>query len=183
MAPRSRVADDALAQATVIESLRLTDLSEVSRDPWGFVSGGTWRRLLFHTFVAVRETLTALPHDVARAFRRPRVAWRRMEPGVRPDAAATKIALYVHYSATGQISEMVRYQLGLLDQLGFSTVFISMADRIPEADWQAVRQLAALVVQRPNFGLDFGAWRDLLPEVRRRWSVPHELQLANDSIM
>jgi lipopolysaccharide biosynthesis protein len=106
-----------------------------------------------------------------------------MEPGVRPNAGATQIALYVHYSATGQISEMVRYQLGLLDQAGFSTVFISMADRIPEADWQAVRQLAALVVQRPNFGLDFGAWRDLLPEVLRRWSVPRELLLANDSIL
>jgi hypothetical protein len=71
----------------------------------------------------------------------------------------------------------------LFGQFGFSIVFISMSDQIPEADWQAVRHLAALVVQRPNFGLDFGAWRDLMPEVQRRWSVPHELLLANDSIL
>jgi hypothetical protein len=61
----------------------------------------------------------------------------RIEAGVAPDAAATRIALYVQ---------------------GFSIVFISVAGRIPDADWDAVRQRAAVVVQRPNFGLDFGAW-------------------------
>jgi hypothetical protein len=137
----------------------------------------------FLAFIAVREVLTALPHDLRRAWRAPTATWIRMEPGVRPAADATRIALYVHYSATGCISEMVRRQLATLSQLGFGIAFVSMADCIPEADWQAVRQLAALVAQRPNFGLDFGAWRDLMPEVRRRWSVPQELLLANDSVL
>jgi lipopolysaccharide biosynthesis protein len=54
---------------------------------------------------------------------------------------------------------------------------------VPEADWLAVRQLAALVVQRRNFGLDFGAWQDVAPEVRRRWPALQELMLANDSVL
>jgi hypothetical protein len=169
----------------VTEPLRLTDLGEVARDPGlsRYAVSGTWRRLLYSSYIAAREVLTALPRDAARALRRKKTPALRMEPGIRPDADATRIALYVHYSATGQISEMVRRQLDLLGQVGFSIVFISMADGIPDADWQSVRQLAALVVQRPNFGLDFGAWRDLLPEVRRRWSVPQALLLANDSVL
>jgi lipopolysaccharide biosynthesis protein len=106
-----------------------------------------------------------------------------LEPGVQPDPDAIRIALYVHYSATGQISGMVRLQLDLLRQAGFAITFISMAARIPEDDWQAVRRLCALVVQRENFGLDFGAWHDLLPEMRRRWPNPDELMLVNDSVL
>jgi hypothetical protein len=179
----------------VTEKLLLTDLGAAAGDPgpgrlpvfsgrvfstWAFSAG---RRLLYHCYVAVREVLTALPRDAARAMRSTKTAIFRIEPGIRPDADADRIALYVHYSATGQISEMVRCQLQVLGREGFGIVFISMAERIPDADWQAVRQLAALVVQRPNFGLDFGAWRDLLPEVRRRWSIPQELLLANDSVL
>jgi hypothetical protein len=139
--------------------------------------------MFYEALVATREVLTALPHDVARASRRDPGVRLRIEPGVRPDAGATRIALYVHYSATGQVSEMVRGQLALLGQSGFGIVFISMAERIPDEDWRAVRDLAVLIVQRPNFGLDFGAWRDVMPEVRRRWPVLHELLLANDSVL
>lgn len=102
---------------------------------------------------------------------------------MQPALHTTRIALYVHYSATGQISDMVRHQLRLLGQSGFAIVFISMAARIPLGDWQAVRELCALVVLRRNFGLDLGAWHDLIPEVRRRWPRPIELILANDSVL
>ena len=77
-----------------------------------------------------------------------------MEDGIRPAPDATRIALYVHYAATGRISAMVRHQLAQLDQFGFAIVFISMAPRIPEEDWQAARGLCALVVQRQNFARD-----------------------------
>jgi hypothetical protein len=174
----------------VTEKLLLTDLGARADDPgvghfpvFGARVSNAWRRLLYHCYVAVREVVTALPRDAARALRGDKTGFLRIEPGVRAGDGADRIALYVHYSATGQISEMVRCQLRTLGAEGFSIVFISMAERIPDADWQSVRQLAALVVQRPNFGLDFGAWRDLLPEVRRRWSVPQELLLANDSVL
>jgi len=169
----------------VTEALRLTALGDGVRRHTlrHYARFGTWRRSVYLALVAAREVLTALPHDLAHAVRRNPAGRLRMEPGVQRDPGAVRIALYVHYSANGRISDMVRNQLAFLGQSGFSIVFISMADRIPEADWQAVRQVAALVVQRPNFGRDFGAWRDLVPEVRRRWAVPQELLLANDSVL
>lgn len=168
------------------EPLRLTDLRDASpglrRVAHGYATSGTWKRVAYRVTLVVQEVLAALPRDALRAAR-PVAAPLRMEDGAEPAREATRIALYVHYSATGQVSEMVRCQLGLLRQFGFAIVFISMAERIPAADWQAVRQLCALVVQRENFGRDFGAWHDLMPEVRRRWPHPDELILANDSVL
>ena len=134
-------------------------------------------------FEVIREVLTALPRDLIGILGRAPVALVRVEPGVQPEAGATRIALYVHYSASGQVSEMVRHQLAELQHFGFAIVFISMAAHIPEKDWQAVRGLCALVVQRRNFGRDFGAWRDLMPAFARRWPDADELMLVNDSVL
>jgi hypothetical protein len=170
----------------VTEPLCLTDLHEASpglrRTMHGYATSGTWKRMAYRAATVGREVLAALPRDALRAMR-PITAPLRMQEGEQPARDATRIALYVHYSATGLVSEMVRYQLELLGQFGFSIVFISMAARIPEDDWQAARQRCALVVQRENFGRDFGAWRDVMPEVRRRWPHPDELILANDSVL
>jgi hypothetical protein len=170
----------------VTEPLRLTDLYEATpglrRVAHGYATSGTWKRAVYRATTVGMEVLAALPRDLVRAMQ-PDVAPLRIEDGVRPEPEATRIALYVHYSATGRVSEMVRCQLGLLGQFGFAIVFISMAAQIPEDDWQAARALCALVVHRENFGRDFGAWHDLLPEVRRRWPRPDELMLANDSVL
>jgi hypothetical protein len=132
--------------------------------------------------VVVREVFAALPRDALRAVQ-PAAVLLRIEAGIQPQDAGARVALYVHYSATGQVSAMVRYQLALLAQFGFTIVFISMAAQIPEDDWQAVRRVCALVVHRENFGRDFGAWHDVMPEVLRRWPQPDELMLANDSVL
>jgi hypothetical protein len=172
--------------APVIEPPRLTDLHEASpglrRLVHGYATSGTWKRMIYRAATIGWEVVTALPRDVARSMR-PALSPLRIQDGIRPALGANRIALYVHYSATGRVSEMVRYQLGLLGQFGFAIVFISMAASIPEDDWQAARGLCAVVVNRENFGRDFGAWRDLMPEVRRRWPRPVELMLANDSVL
>jgi lipopolysaccharide biosynthesis protein len=93
------------------------------------------------------------------------------------------VALYAHYTASGRISEMVRYQVQALREAGFAVTFISASPTIPEDDWQDMRRLCALLIQRRNFGLDFGAWRDTVPEIRRRWPALRELMLANDSVI
>ncbi|WP_428488840.1 rhamnan synthesis F family protein [Rhodopila sp.] len=168
------------------EPLRLTDLRDASpglrRVAHGYATSGTWKRVATRATSVGQEVLAALPKDAIRASRLS-VAPLRMQDGIDLAPDATRIALYVHYSATGQVSEMVRCQLGLLRQFGVAIVFITMSENIPEADWRAVRQLCALVVQRENFGRDFGAWHDLMPEVRRRWPQPQELMLANDSVL
>ena len=170
----------------MVEPLRLTDLSNFSpglrRLAHGYATSGTWKRVAYRAASVMQEVLTALPQDALRAARgddSPLLT----EEGVEPSPHATRIALYVHYSPTGQVSEMVRRQLGLFRQFGVAIVFVSMAERIPVADWQAVRQVCALVVQRGNFGRDFGAWHDLMPQVRRLWPRLEELMLANDSVL
>ncbi len=176
-----------IVTGSVTEPLRLTDLDNrppgVQRIVHGFATSGGWRRLAARGLKLGLEVSTALPLDVIRAVRRrPRVA-PRIEAGVHPREDATSVALYVHYAATGQVSRMVRDQLDFLARSGFAIVFITMAQRIPAADWDAVRQVCALAVQRENFGRDFGAWRDLVPEVRRRWPALTELMLVNDSVI
>ena len=126
--------------------------------------------------------MIALPCDLRRRLQ-PADSLLRLELGIQPFPDARRVALYAHYSGSGQVSQMVLIQLEQLAELGFAVVFISAAAQIPEEHWQAARQSCAIVVQRRNFGLDFGAWKDLLPEVRRRWSVPDELMLANDSVL
>jgi hypothetical protein len=169
------------------EPFFLTDLAESKRGPgraWqGYMTSGTWARLARRAVQVAYEVSCAAPHDVIRFFRNRTPEPSRMEPGVDPCVGATRIAMYVHYSAQGRISEMVRRQLLFLSRAGFAIVFISMSSKIPDDDWQAVRGLCALVVQRSNAGRDFGAWQDLLPELRRRWSVPDELLLVNDSVL
>jgi hypothetical protein len=168
------------------EPLCLTDLHEASpgarRVAHGYATSGTWKRVVYRAAMVGREVLSAVPRDILRAMSRT-AAPPRCEDGVQPAPNATRIALYVHYSATGQVSDMVRYQLDQLGRFGFAIVFISAATHIPEDDWQAVRNLCALAVHRENFGRDFGAWHDVIPQVRRRWPQPEELLLANDSVL
>jgi lipopolysaccharide biosynthesis protein len=171
----------------MIEPLRLTDLDNgapgLRRVAHGYATSGNWVRVVQRGLTVIREVGVALPRDLMRVARRRAIVPLRTETGTQPGADAARVALYVHYSATGQVSRMVRDQLGFLQRSGFAIVFISMAARIPEEDWQAVRDLCALVVQRANFGRDFGAWHDLMPEVRRRWPAPCELMLVNDSVL
>jgi hypothetical protein len=170
----------------VTETLRLTDLHEASpglrRVAHGYATSGTWRRVAYRAASVGREVLTALPGDAIKALRPPQPLLR-MQDGTDPSPDATRIALYVHYAPTGRISAMVRHQLRQLAAFGFAIVFISMAASIPDQDWQAATELCALVVQRRNFARDFGAWHDLMPEIRRRWPHPDELLLANDSVI
>jgi hypothetical protein len=127
--------------------------------------------------------MLALPLDLASALTRRVFSPLRMEDGACQATAPKLVAMYVHYSASGRISEMVRIQVASLQQSGFAVVFITMAPNPPESDWQSTARHCAVMVQRRNFGLDFGAWQDLLPEIRRRWQVPDELLLANDSVL
>jgi hypothetical protein len=171
----------------VTEPLTLTSLQDaipgVRRAAHGYATSGSWLRVVRRMFTVACEIVRATPRDISQALLAVPFSPLRMETGEQPEPEATRIALYVHYSASGRISEMVCYQLETLRRLGFSIVFISMAAHIPQHDWQAVKRLCALVVQRQNSGRDFGAWRDLMPEVRRRWAIAEELMLANDSVL
>lgn len=107
----------------------------------------------------------------------------RMEEGLDPQRPARSVAVMVQFSASGTVSEMVLRQIALYRELGFAVVLVSNSLSFPEASWHAVRQHAALVVHRRNRGLDFGAWKDVLPVALERWPEAEELLLVNDSVL
>jgi len=139
--------------------------------------------MLRRSLAVLREVALALPRDILRNAPLPARPGLRFEEGGHFGASGQCIALYVHYSRSGQVSEMVLRQIDALGHCGFAVVFITMASGISSGQWQEVLARSALAVQRRNFGLDFGAWRDVLPEVRRRWPHIDELMLANDSVL
>src|SRR5690349_9776581 len=112
------------------EPLCLTDLDEtgagVRRVSHGYATSGSWPRLAKRLVLVGSEVALALPRDVWRLTVGRGSKLIRIDDGIDPSPNATRIAVYVHYSANGQISDMVRYQLGLVRQAGFATVFISM---------------------------------------------------------
>jgi hypothetical protein len=165
----------------------LTDLYQATpglrRLAHGYATSGSWPRLLRRGFMVGRELASAAPRDVWRTLRHHGPAIRRIESGADHRHDPRSVALYAHYSPDGRVSEMVRRQLRMLNAAGFAVAFATGAHHVPEEDWRAVRDIAALVVQRRNFGLDFGAWSDLIPEIRQRWPQLDELLLANDSVL
>ena len=172
---------------TLPEPYRLTDLTEqppgLRRAVHGYSTAGTWRRLARRVVEVGWEVATALPRDAWRRHFPGPAAVLRQEAGADPRPGARSVALYVHYAASGRVSPMVLAQVAGLAAAGFAVVFISNAPSLPEADWQAVQDVAALVAQRRNFGLDFGGWRDLAAEAAARWPAADELLLANDSVL
>jgi lipopolysaccharide biosynthesis protein len=171
----------------VAEPYRLTDLQGAQpglrRAVHGYATWGTWGGVLRRLLFVALELSSALPRDLIRRLRMPTGARLQIETGRRWDPAVRNIAVYVHYAASGQVSGMVLRQLQIIAQAGFAVVFVSMAPGIPDEQWNGVLQDAALGVRRANFGLDFGAWRDVMPEVVRRWPVIEQLLLANDSVL
>jgi lipopolysaccharide biosynthesis protein len=159
----------------------LTDLVERSsrhRMVQGYASSGHWLHYGKRALRVAYEVTAAVPRDLRPP---PTDRLQRFEQGAWAHMATRSLALYVHYSASGRVSQMVLSQIDDLRRTGFAVVFISMAPSIPAEDWEAVRRVSAWLVQRVNYGLDFGAWRDLLPEARRR--PLDELMLVNDSML
>ena len=176
-----------IAGSRVIQPLELTDLHDgepgLRRAVHAYGTAGSWRRVVRRYWSVMREVLGALPRDLALSARSKARRIVRMEDGVDPVPGASCAALYVHYAPSGRVSDMVLCQLRSLREAGFAVMFLSSASNIPEPDWQAVRTVCAVVVQRRNFGLDFGAWQDAVPEIHQRWPDLTQLMLANDSVL
>jgi hypothetical protein len=107
----------------------------------------------------------------------------RTEPGQDPAPDARAVAVMVQFSPDGTITDMVRRQIEAYRALGFAVVLVSNSPAFPEPAWQSARQVASLVVHRRNRGLDFGAWKDLVPVALARWPTAEELLLVNDSVL
>ena len=92
------------------------------------------------------------------------------------------LAIYAHFAPHGGVSEMVLAQLRHYAELGFRIIFVSAAPSLSPDDFARLSTIVETVVQRRNFGLDFGAWSDALHAAvpAESWD---ELLLVNDSVV
>jgi hypothetical protein len=98
-------------------------------------------------------------------------------------AGGRAVCLYASFAESGRVTEMVLRQLEEYTLLGFDVVFVTTSRDIPLEDWEAVRARCTLVLQRRNYGLDFGSWSDAAREVRDRILDAEELLVTNDSLL
>jgi hypothetical protein len=90
-----------------------------------------------------------------------------------------RVAVFVIYQPKG-LPGSILLTLEHLRQNGYSVLVVSNGPLRPE-DLPALTTNAALVMERPNVGYDFGAYRD---GIRHLWSLKHDLSrlvLMNDS--
>jgi lipopolysaccharide biosynthesis protein len=91
-----------------------------------------------------------------------------------------RLALYAHYSATGEIALYVLFYLRKLRELGFRVCFISNSP-IPQRKEPELHEICERVIERGNAGYDFAMWQLAIAE----YDVAHldELLLTNSSIV
>jgi hypothetical protein len=144
----------------------------------------SWARLAKRVHQVANEAGGALVHSAGdRLHGRVRGGIRVIEAGTDPAPARRSVALYVHFSPDGRISDMVFAQLRAYAEAGFAVVFVSMSRQIPPDDWARLGEVVALRVLRDNYALDFGAWQALVPILDDRWPDADEVLLTNDSVL
>lgn len=75
----------------------------------------------------------------------------------------SRVCLFAHYNARGTIAPHVVHYLKQIGTCGFTVhVALSGMTSLSETDRLALDQIGAIAHLRPNRGLDFGAWQDLI---------------------
>jgi hypothetical protein len=92
----------------------------------------------------------------------------------------SRVAIYLLYQPQG-IGESTVYTCGFLAAKGYSVLIVSNAP-VSEADAARLSPQVWRIVERPNFGHDFGGYRDGI-RLLQRWGVsPGTLLILNDSV-
>jgi lipopolysaccharide biosynthesis protein len=92
-----------------------------------------------------------------------------------------RVCLFAQFHPQARIRGHVVHYVGALQACGFQTVVAISGDRWPPyEDRKALTDTGATLVFRPNRGLDFGAWRDLIREGHADGA--DTVLLANDSV-
>lgn len=111
------------------------------------------------------------------------VAWSRARrPGAPsgPRPAVTRLCIFAHYDPRGRVAPYIRHHVAALAGLADTLLFVSNSP----VDAEAARALAphcAEIVQRPNAGYDFAAWREGLSRVP--YTHYDEVLLVNSSLV
>lgn len=134
----------------------------------------------------LRRTIDKLVHATARITYEPlrKSAYdfaspllQRATNGAMP--LTDRVAIFVVFQPKG-LAPSILLTLDHLRQNGFSVIVVSNG-RLRPADRELACRHAALVLERPNVGYDFGAYRD---GIRYLWALRHDMSrlvLMNDS--
>ncbi len=90
------------------------------------------------------------------------------------------VSVVLIYQPTGILPSLIKSLQHLRDN-GFAPVVVSNAP-LKANDLEILRQHSFLVMQRPNFGYDFGGYRDAILHLLESGLRPDNLLVMNDSI-
>ena len=97
-------------------------------------------------------------------------------------ALGPRVALFVHFDAKGRVRPYVLTYVSMLQQCGFSVVFVTNSGRLREDSKAALQPLCAGILIRRNIGYDFGAWREGLDFLKLPHGNTDMVLIANDSV-
>lgn len=90
------------------------------------------------------------------------------------------VAVLLLFQPNG-VEPSVLHTLEHLAERGFSPVVVSNL-KLKDSDLEDIRKRSYLVIQRPNYGYDFGGYREAILHLLERSIVPNNLLVMNDSI-
>lgn len=91
-----------------------------------------------------------------------------------------KVAIFLIYQPNG-VPHSVFLTLDYLIRCGYAPLIV-MNSPILESDLEHLRNSSWLLITRPNFGYDFGGYRDGLRILRQSGHSPERLIILNDSV-
>ncbi|PWK55846.1 rhamnan synthesis protein F [Silicimonas algicola] len=92
----------------------------------------------------------------------------------------TKVAIFVLYQPGG-VPESVFATVGYLASAGYGVIAVSNAP-LGDVDRERLKAVTVDVVERPNFGYDFGAYQEVILSLQDRIEHIEALLLMNDSV-
>lgn len=96
-------------------------------------------------------------------------------------ALGERVAVYLLYQPAG-VSQITFHTVEMLRRSEFSVVVVSNT-KLSRDDTRHLSKNAAVILERPNYGLDFGGYRDALLYLRDQQTPLSELLLLNDSVI
>ncbi|MDR2726782.1 MAG: glycosyltransferase, partial [Deltaproteobacteria bacterium] len=92
-----------------------------------------------------------------------------------------KLCIFAHYNANGDIDAATFRYIDAIKRAGYATLFVAATERLPDETAERLKQCCAVVLTRPNGGLDFASWKAAMQAFPCVFEA-EELLLANDSV-
>lgn len=106
-------------------------------------------------------------------------AWRiEIIPGQK--ALTNRVLIYLLFQSDRILDSTIE-TCRLLEKQGYSTLIVSNAPLMPESR-SRLEKVSWRVIQRPNYGYDFGGYRDGILHLMENGIRPDWLMLLNDSV-